>query len=58
MKSLVIDQYHYIEGGNGLEELYDLNQDPREKHDLARSEVGSQVIKRFRAILAGILVRK
>lgn len=55
MKSLVVDQYHYIRNGDGQEELYDYVNDPSELNDLAGSEVGRQSISQFRTSLEAIL---
>ena len=35
MQSVVEDPFHYILNGDGVEELYDLRQDPRELKDLS-----------------------
>jgi arylsulfatase A-like enzyme len=57
MQSLVDDRYHYIRNGDGREELYDFENDPWEKRDLAGSEVGSRVLTRFRTWLQTFLAR-
>jgi hypothetical protein len=57
MKSLVIDRYHYIKNGDGGEELYDIEQDPLEKHDLAPTVGMHTILKRFRTSLAPVLTR-
>lgn len=57
MQSLVDARYHYIRNGDGREELYDFENDPWEKRDLAGSEVGSRVLTRFRTSLRTILAR-
>lgn len=56
-KSLVIDQYHYIRNGDGREELYNLENDPFEKHNLADSEEGRRACERFRTSLETSLMR-
>jgi arylsulfatase A-like enzyme len=55
MKSLVIDRYHYIKNGDGVEELYDYESDPAEEHDLTNSDQGRQLIAQFRTSLDAIL---
>jgi arylsulfatase A-like enzyme len=55
MKSLVMDQYHYIRNGDGQEELYDYVNDPSELNDLAGSEAGRQSLSQFRTSLEAIL---
>jgi len=57
MKSLIAQPYHYIKNGDGREELYDLEKDPFERHDLARAEEGRRTIERFRASLETMLAR-
>jgi arylsulfatase A-like enzyme len=47
-KSLVAGRYHYIKNGEGREMLYDIENDPFEKHDLAQTEEGRRVCERFR----------
>ncbi len=48
MKSLVMDQIHYIRNGDGVEELYDLSSDPFEERDLTGSSEGQAAVGRFR----------
>ncbi len=55
MKSLIIDQYHYIKHGDGREELYDIERDPREKQDLISSRNGRLRVDHFRASLEQVL---
>jgi len=47
-KSLVAGRYHYIKNGEGREMLYDIENDPFEKQDLAQTEEGRRVCERFR----------
>jgi arylsulfatase A-like enzyme len=46
--SLVDGGYHYIRNGEGREELYDLEADPQECHDMARSAEVVGMLRRFR----------
>lgn len=56
MKSLVGRGYHYIKNeGDGREELYDLESDPGEAHDVARSAESRATLERFRRALAAQL---
>jgi hypothetical protein len=48
MKSLVINAVHYIRNGDGIEELYDLETDPAEERDFARSSAGIAMLDDFR----------
>jgi arylsulfatase A-like enzyme len=50
-KSVIADHYHYIRNNDGREELYDLENDSPEEHDLASSEDGRKVIERLRKSL-------
>ena len=50
-KSLVADGYHYIENGDGSEELYDFENDPEELRNLSSSEEGRRQLERFRLLL-------
>lgn len=43
MTSLIVNGQHYVLGGQGREELFDLGSDPAEDHNLA-PEVGSQPV--------------
>lgn len=54
MKSLINDNLHYIQNGDGSEELYDLDKDPSELQDIA-GIVGEDVLKVFRHSLESIL---
>jgi arylsulfatase A-like enzyme len=51
MTSVVDREFHYIRGGDGREELYDLENDPAESRDLARSPERLATLERFRASL-------
>jgi len=57
MKSLVHRGMHYIRNGDGVEELYDVARDPWERHDLARSDEGREMLSEFRATLEGMIRR-
>jgi arylsulfatase A-like enzyme len=50
-KSLVAEGYHYIKRGDGVEELYIIEKDPLETHDLSGAEESRKVLDRFRASL-------
>jgi arylsulfatase A-like enzyme len=58
MKSLVAEEKVYIRNGDGLEELYDLDNDPSESHNLATSPDADPTLRRFRATLERILEGK
>jgi arylsulfatase A-like enzyme len=49
MRSLVGWGYHYIRGSDGREELYNLEADPQEGRNLARSPLVTAMLQRFRA---------
>ncbi len=49
MTSAVRGDYHYIKGGDGREELFDLRRDPAERDDLARQPGLAAVLENFRA---------
>ncbi len=51
MTSVVDDEYHYIRGGDGREELYDLRDDPAEVRDLSRSPEMTARVEKLRASL-------
>lgn len=57
MQSLVMGSSHYIRNGDGREELYDLEHDPLEEHDLAHTAEESQRLEHFRTSLATALTR-
>ncbi|NIT60065.1 MAG: sulfatase-like hydrolase/transferase, partial [Aliifodinibius sp.] len=47
--------YHYIQNGDGSEELYDIDEDPKEERNLANSEDGYALLPTFRSTLKSIL---
>jgi arylsulfatase A-like enzyme len=49
MISVVDEEFHYIRGGDGREELYDLKRDPAEIRDLASLPELASKLGRFRA---------
>lgn len=51
MTSLVDENYHYIRNGQGREELFELQGDSDELHNLAGSPEVATVLKRFRGSL-------
>ena len=51
--SLVEGGFHYIRNGDGREELYDLEADPHEGHDLAGSAEVAGMLRQFRHSLPG-----
>jgi len=51
LQSLMMDQYHYIKGQDGHEELYDFIRDPLETRNLSGSDSERQVLDQFRATL-------
>jgi hypothetical protein len=50
MTSLVWRQHHYIRNGDGIEELYHLQNDPGEEDNLV-SSAAREVLRRLRASL-------
>jgi arylsulfatase A-like enzyme len=48
MTSIVIREFHYIRGGDGVEELFDLKRDPNELRDLANLPEMAETIGQFR----------
>ena len=55
MYSLVDRSHHYIRNGDDREELYLLDTDPQEHHDLSGSKDAVPVLERFRAHLEGVV---
>jgi len=51
MKSLLSYPYYYIKNGDGREELYDLEQDPSQHRDFARSPRGVRLLESLRVSL-------
>ena len=51
MESLVDHGLTYIREGDGSEELYDLENDPAEEHDLSGTPDGQAALARARAFL-------
>jgi hypothetical protein len=51
MTALVGDGYHYIRNDDGQEELFDLENDPKEQRDLAHSADRQGVIRRLHEFL-------
>ncbi len=58
MQSLILEGYHYIKNGDGHEELYDIEADPWEKHDLAGSERTATKMVELRRHLQSVLTPK
>lgn len=58
MKSLIIDPYHFIRNGDHVEELYDLQNDPQERHELSQTAEGGVVLKDFRRALESFRAKK
>ncbi len=48
------NRYHYIKNGDGREELYTTDEDPREERDLSRDEANRAILDRFRAELTSM----
>ena len=42
------DHFEYIIDRNGHEELYDLDTDPQQSHDLSKSPASEPILARFR----------
>jgi arylsulfatase A-like enzyme len=53
--SLVADGRHYIRDGGGIEELYELDGDPRESHNLRGTPDGERTLGNFRQSLREVL---
>jgi arylsulfatase A-like enzyme len=54
MQSLVAEGKVYIRNADGREELYDLENDPSETHDLAASNDATPILERLRFLLQGV----
>jgi arylsulfatase A-like enzyme len=54
MQSLAAEGKVYIHNADGREELYDLESDPSETHDLAASNDATPVLERLRFLLQGV----
>jgi arylsulfatase A-like enzyme len=54
MKSLVLDGFHYIRNGDGVEELYDIELDPEEADDLGPLPRSEAILERMRAEVASL----
>jgi len=54
MQSLTTDHYHYIKNGDGEEEIYDLQHDPWEKHNLIHLEESAGLLQQFRLSLVQV----
>ena len=57
LRSLVVDRYHYIKTRDGREELYDLEKDPLEEHDIAQVEEARRTIEMLRTSMETMLAR-
>ncbi|MCA9738439.1 MAG: sulfatase [Gemmatimonadota bacterium] len=58
MKSIVVDNLHYILNGDGVEELYDLATDPWEERDLIAVDTLAARLPGLRAHLRAALVKQ
>jgi arylsulfatase A-like enzyme len=54
MKSLFQNGLHYIRNGDGVEELYDFANDPREERNLANSPQHAAALQRMREVVDGV----
>ena len=55
MTEVVAEGKVYIRNGDGREELYDLEGDPREENDLAGAAASAPLLERLRATLKGLV---
>ncbi|MBW7992402.1 MAG: sulfatase-like hydrolase/transferase [Planctomycetes bacterium] len=55
MKSLIIDDMHYIRNGDGTEEVYDLGNDPTEQNDLIHTPRGAETAAQAKDVLKQIM---
>jgi arylsulfatase A-like enzyme len=58
MKSLVAGGMHYIQSGDGSEELFNLSSDPAEWLNLTSGSRAGEVLRRFRASLAAMMRKR
>lgn len=58
MKLLVSNEKIYIRNGDGVEELYDIANDPHQKQNLSDSKVFQEEMKKFRDSLQDLLKRE
>jgi len=49
MRSIVMDRYHYIQNGDGQEELYDCLLDPHEKSDISQYRQYQLILSKLRS---------
>lgn len=55
MKSIIIDNIHYILNGDGSEEVYDLRDDPVELSDLIETSHGKEAAEKARIVLKQLI---
>ena len=55
MAEVVAEGKVYIRNGDGREELYDLEGDPREENNLAGAPASAPLLERLRATLKGLV---
>jgi arylsulfatase A-like enzyme len=58
MASLVSGDLHYIRNGDGTEELYELDSDPREEYDVSAAANMADTLEWFREQLVGAFARE
>jgi arylsulfatase A-like enzyme len=58
MQSLILGSKHYIRIASGREELYDIETDPLEAHNLAGSSEAKPILERFRICLDKLRARE
>ena len=58
MRSAVSGSLHLILGGDGARELYDLDRDPGERHDLSASAACAAVVERLTGMLRALPTRR
>ncbi len=54
MKAILSDGLHYILNGDGVEELYDYQEDPREETDLSTDPGSQEALRRLRSALQSL----